>query len=148
MQNTTLHIKTFQELTVDELYELLMVRTEVFVVEQDCVYQDMDGDDKQAIHVWLTEGDKVVALARVCPAGVHLPTISIGRVITTVRGKGYGKQIMLAAIDVAVDHLGATSIDIEAQEYAKGFYEGVGFKQTSDTFMLDGIPHIKMRWGR
>jgi ElaA protein len=120
----------------------------VFVVEQDCVYQDMDGDDKEAIHVWLTEGDKVVALARVCPAGVHLPTISIGRVITTVRGKGYGKQIMLAAIDVAVDHLGATSIDIEAQEYAKGFYEGVGFKQTSDTFMLDGIPHIKMRWER
>ena len=148
MQNTTLHIKTFKQLTVDELYELLRVRTEVFVVEQDCVYQDMDGDDKQAIHVWLTEGDKVVALARVCPAGVHLPTISIGRVITTVRGKGYGKQIMLAAIDVAVDHFGATSIDIEAQEYAKGFYEGVGFKQTSDIFMLDGIPHIKMRWER
>lgn len=148
MQNTTLHIKTFKQLTVDELYELLRVRTEVFVVEQDCVYQDMDGDDKQAIHVWLTEGDKVVALARVCPAGVHLPTISIGRVITTVRGKGYGKQIMLAAIDVAVEHFGATSIDIEAQEYAKGFYEGVAFKQTSDTFMLDGIPHIKMRWGR
>ena len=148
MSNTQLHIKSFQDLTVDELYELLRVRTEVFVVEQDSVYQDMDGDDKQAIHVWLTQDDKVVALARVCPAGVHLPTISIGRVITTVRGKGYGKQIMLAAIDVAVEHFGATSIDIEAQEYAKGFYEGVGFKQTSDTFMLDGIPHIKMRWER
>ena len=148
MKNTKLHIKTFQELTVDELYELLRVRTEVFVVEQDCVYQDMDGDDKDAIHVWLTVGDKIVALARVCPAGVHLPTISIGRVITTVRGKGYGKQIMLAAIDVAVERFGATSIDIEAQEYAKGFYEGVGFKQTSDTFMLDGIPHIKMTWER
>ena len=160
MKNTKLHIKTFQELTVYELYELLRVRSEVFVVEQDCVYQDMDGDDKEAIHVWLTEtvakedeqngdgtdNEKVVALARVCPAGVHLPTISIGRVITTERGKGYGKQIMLAAIDVAQKYFGATSIDIEAQEYAKGFYEGVGFKQTSDTFMLDGIPHIKMRW--
>ncbi|MBR2619099.1 MAG: hypothetical protein IKC81_07350, partial [Paludibacteraceae bacterium] len=67
MQNTTLHIKTFKQLTVDELYELLRVRTEVFVVEQDCVYQDMDGDYKEAIHVWITEGDKVVALARVCP---------------------------------------------------------------------------------
>ena len=155
---------------VDELYELLRVRSEVFVVEQDCVYQDMDGDVKEEIHVGLTEGvtesvtnkeealdgdknkvnrtdnEKVVALARVCPAGVHLPTISIGRVITTVRGKGYGKQIMLAAIDVAQKYFGATSINIEAQEYAKGFYEGVGFKQTSDTFMLDGIPHIKMRW--
>lgn len=160
MSNTQLHIKSFQELTVDELYELLRVRSEVFVVEQDCVYQDMDGDDKEAIHVWLTEtvakkdeqngdgtdNEKVVALARVCPAGVHLPTISIGRVITTVRGMGYGKQIMLAAIDVAVERFGATSIDIEAQEYAKGFYQGVGFKQTSSTFMLDGIPHIKMRW--
>lgn len=152
-----LHIKKFNELTVDELYALLRVRTEVFVVEQNCVYQDMDGDDKDAIHVWLTEGvseeeklegEKVVALARVCPAGVHLPTISIGRVITTERGKGYGKQIMLAAIDVAVEYFGASSIDIEAQEYAKGFYEGVGFKQTSDTFMLDGIPHIKMTWER
>ena len=146
MLETTLHIKTFNELTVDELYALLRVRSEVFVVEQDCVYQDMDGDDKEAIHVWLTVGDKIVALARVCPAGVHLPTISIGRVITTERGKGYGKQIMLAAIDVAVERFGASSIDIEAQEYAKGFYEGVGFKQTSDTFMLDNIPHIKMRW--
>ena len=148
MLETTLHIKTFNELTVDELYALLRVRSEVFVVEQDCVYQDMDGDDKEAIHVWITEGEKLVALARVCPAGVHLPTISIGRVITTVRGKGYGKQVMLAAIDVAVEHFGATSIDIEAQEYAKGFYEGVGFKQTSNTFMLDGIPHIKMTWER
>ena len=141
-------MKTFNELTVDELYALLRVRSEVFVVEQNCVYQDMDGDDRDAIQMWLTVGDKIVALARVCPAGVHLPTISIGRVITTERGKGYGKQIMLAAIDVAVEHFGATSIDIEAQEYAKGFYESVGFKQTSDTFMLDGIPHIKMRWER
>ena len=105
-----LHKKTFGGLTLDELYELLRVRSEVFVVEQNCVYQDMDGDDKEAIHVWITEGEKVVALARVCPAGVHLPTISIGRVITTERGKG--------------------------------------FKQTFDTFMLDGIPHIKMTWER
>ena len=148
MLETTLHIKTFNELTVDELYALLRVRSEVFVVEQNCVYQDMDGDDRDAIHMWLIVGDKIVALARVCPAGVHLPTISIGRVITTERGKGYGKQIMLAAIDVAVERFGATSIDIEAQEYAKGFYESVGFKQTSDTFMLDGIPHIKMKWER
>ena len=70
--------------------------------------------------------------------------ISIGRVITTVPGKGYGKQIMLHAIDAAKEHFGAKQIDIEAQEYAKGFYESVGFKQSSDTFMLEGIPHIKM----
>ena len=139
-----LHQKSFRELTTDELYELLRVRSEVFVVEQNCVYQDMDGDDQDSIHLWLTLAGKVVALARVCPAGTHMKEISIGRVITSVRGKGYGKQIMLHAIDAAVEHFHATSIDIEAQEYAKGFYESVGFKQSSDTFMLDGIPHIKM----
>lgn len=114
-----LHKKTFQELTTDELYELLRVRSEVFVVEQNCVYQDMDGDDQKSIHLWLTVADKIVALARVC---------------------------MLYAINAAIEHFGATLIDIEAQEYAKEFYESVGFKQSSDTFMLDGIPHIKMTW--
>ena len=143
---TVLHKKIFKELTTNELYELLRVRSEVFVVEQNCAYQDLDGDDQKSIHLWLTVEDKVVALARVCPAGTHLKEISIGRVITTERGKGYGKQIMLHAIDAAVEYFGATIIDIEAQEYAKGFYERVGFRQSSDTFILDGIPHIKMTW--
>jgi len=141
------HEKTFQQLTTDELYELLRVRSEVFVVEQNCVYQDLDGDDQQSIHLWLTIAGKVVAVARVCPAGTHMKEISIGRVITTERGKGYGKQIMLRAIDAAIAYFGATHIDIEAQEYARGFYEGVGFRQSSEPFMLDGIPHIKMTWG-
>ena len=109
-----LYKKTFHELTVDELYELLRVRSEVFVVEQNCVYQDMDGDDQKAIHLWLTVVDKVVALARVCPAGTHMEEVSIGRVITTERGKGYGKQIMLHAIDAAIGHFDAKRIDIEA----------------------------------
>ena len=145
-QELVLHKKSFQELSVDELYELLRVRSEVFVVEQNCVYQDMDGDDQKSIHLWLTMAGKVVALARVCPAGTHMKEISIGRGITTERGKGYGKQIMLHAIDAAREHFGAKLIDIEAQEYAKGFYENVGFQQSSDTFMLDDIPHIKMTW--
>ena len=117
-----LHKKTFPELTVDELYELLRVRSEVFVVEQDCVYQDMDGDDQASIHLWLTEEDKVVALCRV------------------------GKQIMQEGIAAARECFGATVIDIEAQEYAKGFYEQVGFRQSSEPFILDGIPHIQMTW--
>ena len=144
--NLTLHKKIFQELTTDELYELLRVRSDVFVVEQNFVYQDLDYDDQKSIHLWLTHDEKVVALARVCPAGTHMKEISIGRVITTERGKGYGKQIMLQAINAAVEHFCATHIDIEAQEYAKGFYEKVGFRQSSETFMLDGIPHIKMTW--
>ena len=145
-QELVLHKKSFHQLTTDELYELLRVRSEVFVVEQNCVYQDLDGDDRKAIHLWLTQAGKTVALARVCPAGTHMTEISIGRVISTERGKGYGKEILHHAIDAATEHFGATLIDIEAQEYAKGFYESVGFKQSSDTFMLDGIPHIKMTW--
>lgn len=139
-----LNKKTFQELTTAELYELLRIRCEVFVVEQNCPYQDLDYDDQAAIHLWLKDQDRIVALCRVCPAGTHMEEVSIGRVITTVRGKGYGKQIMLAGIEAAREHFGATRIDLEAQEYAKGFYEQVGFKQSSDTFILDGIPHVKM----
>ena len=142
--DSVLHQKSFQKLTVDELYELLRVRSEVFVVEQNCVYQDLDGDDQKSIHLWLTVANKVVALARVCPAGTHMKEVSIGRVITTERGKGYGKRIMLYAIEAAKEHFDAKKIDIEAQEYAKGFYESVGFRQSSETFMLDGISHIKM----
>ena len=141
-----LHRKTFPELTAAELYELLRIRSEVFVVEQDCVYLDLDNDDQPALHLWLTEGGRIVALCRVCPAGTHMEAVSIGRVITTVRGKGYGKQMMLAGIAAAVEHFGAEQIDIEAQEYARGFYEQVGFRQSSDPFILDGIPHIRMTW--
>ena len=143
-KNAVLHEKTFKELTVDELYELLRIRADVFVVEQDCVYQDLDGDDQRAIHLWLTVEGKTVALCRVCPAGTHMKEVSIGRVITTERGKGYGKQIMLAAIDTAIHIFNARQIDLEAQEYARGFYENAGFVQSSESFILDGIPHIKM----
>ncbi len=140
------HIKRFDELTTNELYALLHVRNEVFVVEQNCVYQDLDFHDQQSLHLWLTVGDEIVALCRVCPAGVHMSNVCIGRVITTRRGKGYGKKIMLDAIEAAQTEFGAMRIDIEAQEYAKGFYEKVGFRQSSDTFQLDGLPHIKMTW--
>lgn len=141
-----LHKKWFSELTTQELYELLRVRSDVFVVEQDCVYQDLDYDDQPALHLWLTEEDRIVALCRVCPAGTHMEEVSIGRVITTVRGKGYGRQIMLEGIEAAKEHFGAKRMDIEAQEYAKGFYEQVGFRQSSEPFILDGIPHIKMTY--
>lgn len=141
-----LHKKRFDDLTNHELYELLRVRSEIFVVEQNCVCQDMDNDDQKAIHVWLTVDGKVMAIARVFPAGIHLKEASIGRVVTVEHGKGYGKQIMLFAIETVIKEFNATRIEIEAQEYAKGFYEKVGFKQSSDTFLLDGIEHIKMTW--
>ncbi len=142
-----LYIKRFSELTVDELYALLHVRSEVFVVEQDCVYQDLDYDDQKSIHLWLAdENGKILSMARVCPAGVHMERVSIGRMITTVRGKGYGLRIMRRAVNVAKEYFNADQVDIEAQEYAKVFYEKVGFKQSSEPFILDGIPHIKMTY--
>ena len=141
-----LHKKSFSELTTDELYELLRIRSEVFVVEQNCVYQDLDYDDQKSVHLWLTKDGNVVALCRVCPAGTHMEEVSIGRVITTERGKGYGKRIMLEGIQAAQERFGAKRIDIEAQEYARGFYEQVGFRQSSEPFILDGIPHIRMTW--
>ena len=142
-----LYIKRFSELTTDELYALLQVRSEVFVVEQNCVYQDLDYHDQVSIHLWLADSDgKILSMARVCPAGVHMEQISIGRVITTVRGKGYGLRIMREAIGVAKRYFEAETIDIEAQEYAKLFYEMVGFEQSSQPFILDGIPHIKMSY--
>ena len=142
-----LYIKRFPELTTDELYALLQVRSEVFVVEQNCVYQDLDYADPASIHLWLADSDgKILSMARVCPAGVHMEQISIGRVITTERGKGYGLRIMREAIGVARRYFDAETIDIEAQEYAKPFYEMVGFEQSSEPFILDGIPHIKMSY--
>jgi len=146
MNSARLHVKHFAELTVDELYELLRIRSQVFVVEQNCVYQDLDGDDRPALHLWLTADGQTVATCRVCPANTHMHEVSIGRVVTTVHGMGYGRAIMLAAIEAARHHFGACRIDLEAQEYAKGFYERVGFGQSSPVFMLDGIPHIKMTW--
>ena len=141
-----LFVKRFSQLTIDELYALLHVRSEVFVVEQNCVYQDLDFDDQNSIHVWLADDNgNILAMSRVCPAGTHMSEVSIGRVITTVRGKGYGLKVMRSSIQAAIDYFNADKIDIEAQEYAKQFYEKVGFKQSSEPFILDGIPHIKMR---
>ncbi len=141
-----LHIKTFDQLTTSELYALLRVRSEVFVVEQDCVYQDVDNNDQTAIHIWLTRGDKVVAMCRICPEGTKMAHTSIGRVVTTERGKGYGMLVMKIAILTVKDRIpSARHIDIEAQLTKLKFYERLGFVATSDSFMMEGLLHINMR---
>ena len=141
-----LHIKTFDQLTTSELYALLRVRSEVFVVEQDCVYQDLDGNDQTAIHIWLTKGDKIVAMCRICPEGTKMPNTSIGRVITTERGKGYGMLIMKVAINTVMERIpNASHIEIEAQLTKQKFYERLGFVATSESFMMEGLMHIEMR---
>lgn len=142
-----LHVKHFDELTVNELYALLKLRAEVFVVEQNCVYQDLDDDDQSALHLWITDSrGSIMAMARVCAAGTHMPRVSVGRVIAVVRRKGYGQDIVRCAVEAAVSEFGAGAIDIEAQQYTMHMYEKIGFRATSGVFLLDGIPHIKMTY--
>ncbi|WP_426351220.1 GNAT family N-acetyltransferase [Alloiococcus sp. CFN-8] len=137
-------IKRFEELTVDELYEILKVRVSVFVVEQECPYQEVDEKDKNAYHVFIKGNEGIKAYLRVLDKGISFEEVSIGRVLTTERGIGLGDKILEKGIEVAKEKMNADKIRIEAQCYAKGFYERFGFKQVSDEFLEDGIPHIEM----
>ena len=137
-------IKHFNELTADELYEILAARAEVFVVEQNCAYQDLDGIDKNAYHVYYKEDGKIVAYLRVIDKGERLDEVSIGRVISLKRRCGLGSALIREGLRVAKEKFGATKVKIGAQLYAKPFYESVGFKQISGEYLEDGIPHIYM----
>ena len=139
-----LTVKHFSELNAKELFEIYKLRVSVFVVEQECPYQEVDDADRSAYHVWLRDEDGIEAYARVLPAGVAFPTAAIGRVIAVKRRCGLGTKIVAAAIDTARDRLGADKITIEAQTYARSLYEKAGFRQTSEEFLEDGIPHIRM----
>lgn len=142
-----LTVKYFDELGLREYHELLKLRCSVFVVEQESPYQEVDDADLEALHLYFRDEDgALAAYARVLPAGVTHPTASIGRVIAACRGKGDGRRIMEEALRVAEEELGADVITIEAQVQARGFYEKLGFVQTSDEFDDGGIPHIEMQW--
>lgn len=137
-------IKRFEELTLYELYEILKVRVSVFVVEQECTYQEVDEKDKKAYHVFIKDNEVIKAYLRVLDKGISFDEVSIGRVLTTERGIGLGDKILEKGIEVAKEKMNADKIRIEAQCYAKGFYERFGFEQVSDEFLEDGIPHIEM----
>ncbi|CAM1338899.1 GNAT family N-acetyltransferase [Tenacibaculum aestuarii] len=139
-------IKTFQELTTSELYELLQLRSEVFVVEQDCVYQDIDGKDLKALHVLGEKEGKIVGYTRLFNSGEYFNTPSIGRVVVkeSERKYGYGHDLIKASIKAIVDNYNETTITISAQTYLQKFYESHGFKQIGEGYLEDGIPHIRM----
>ncbi len=140
-----LHVKTYDELTKDELYALLHLRSKVFIVEQDCVYQDLDYNDQTAVHLWLTHEGQMVAMGRICPAGTKMGGLSIGRIISAERGRGYGKAIMQAALDETVKRFPSVKrIEIEAQADKQGFYESFGFRATSEPFMYEQRLHMNM----
>lgn len=137
-------VKAFQDLSVDELYEILRLRAEVFVVEQNCVYQDLDEVDRDAYHVYLKDKGEIVAYLRVVDKGKRLDEVSVGRVISLKRRCGFGSALMQEGIKVAKEKFGAKKIKVGAQCYAVPFYESVGFRQISGEYMEDGIPHVYM----
>lgn len=137
-------VRKFQELTLDELYEILQIRSAVFVVEQNCVYQDLDDVDKEAYHVFLREEGKIMGYARVVDKGKRLDEVSVGRVISLKRRCGVGSTLMKTALSVAKERFGAEKVMVGAQVYALPFYESVGFRVISEEYLEDGIPHVYM----
>ena len=136
-------IKTFEQLNTYELYEILRVCAAVFVVEQNCAYQDVDGIDRRAVHAFLRDEDGIRAYLRVFEKDEH--TAQMGRMLTVERGAGLGGRLLKEGIRIARDVLKKESLYIEAQCYATGFYEREGFHITSEEFLEDGIPHVEMR---
>lgn len=137
-------IKPFDKLTTQELFNIYKLRVDVFVVEQQCPYHEVDDIDTISHHIYLqNDNSKILAYCRLYEQEVRY---HIGRVIASPKHKGYGTQIMKTALEFATEELHADSIIIEAQTYAKNFYEKLGFTQTSEPFVEDGIPHIRMKY--
>jgi len=139
-------VKKFSELKLAELYDILQLRSEVFVVEQDCVYQDIDGKDNQALHIIGSKNDKIVAYTRCFKPGFYFDEASIGRVVVkdSERKFGYGHDIMNASDKAIKEHFNTTNIKLSAQQYLIKFYESHGYQTTGDGYLEDGIPHIAM----
>ncbi len=139
-------VKTFDSLTPHELYAILRLRSEVFVVEQNCVFQDMDNKDQSCYHLMGWKDGLLIAYTRLVPPGVSYEEVSIGRVVTSsaARRSGAGKILIQRSIDELEKLYGKSIIRIGAQLYLKKFYETFGFKQTGDVYDEDGIDHIHM----
>lgn len=140
--------KTFNELTNEELYAILKIRVDIFVVEQECPYPELDNFDQQAIHYFLKINGEIAANVRILPSGCKYEDVSIGRVLVAekFRDRGYAGQMMQRAIDYIVNEWKETRIKLQGQEYLKNFYSNLGFKRVSDIYLEDDIPHVDMIW--
>lgn len=145
--NIEFKIKPFAALSTSELYEILKLRIEVFVVEQNCIYQDIDGKDSKAIHVLGYYNGDLAAYCRIFDAGYYFDETSIGRVIVSpkYRDKKFGHDLMKVAIDAVEANFNKKQITISAQMYLQKFYESHGFVKTSEMYLEDDIPHIQMK---
>ena len=147
MNKITWACKHFKDLTTEELYEIFRLRIAVFIVEQNCPYQDADGKDLKAFHLMGFDKDKeLVAHSRILPPTISYKEVSIGRVVTSqkVRRSGAGKILMERSMEFIKKEFGKVPVRIGAQKYLQTFYEGLGFVREGDEYMEDGIPHIIM----
>jgi len=146
MNTIKFYTKTFKQLTKEELYKILRLRAEVFVVEQDCAYQDVDNKDQKALHILGYKNEKLLAYARIFKPNDYFKLASIGRVVVVKKERKhqYGYQLMEASIMAINMHFNEHAIAISAQEHLEGFYNKLNFKRKSKSYLEDGIPHIKM----
>ena len=138
--------KTFYELDTEDLYQILRLRSEVFVVEQDCVYQDIDDKDKSAIHLYYKVNDEIIAYTRIFKGGDYYENPSVGRVVVSKkeRRKDLGKKIMTDSIEYIKQNIKGEKIELSAQKYLNKFYEDLGFYKIGEDYLEDGIPHQRM----
>lgn len=147
MKKITWHYKSFQDLTALELYKIIQQRINVFIIEQDCIYQDCDSKDLVSDHLWAEVDGELAAYCRIVPPNVSYKNdVSIGRVISNLkfRGQNFGRQLLIYALEVLDNQSEGISVRISAQLYLKKFYESFGFEQVSDEYLEDDIPHIEM----
>ena len=139
-------IKYFHELTTQELYNILQLRSEVFVVEQNCIYQDIDGKDQKAAHIFIEQNKDILAYSRIFDESEYFENPSIGRVVVKKekRGKELGKKIMIEGAKYIKATFTNKKIEISAQKYLKDFYSELGYEFTGNEYLEDGIPHIRM----
>lgn len=139
-------VKAFEELTVQELYGLLRLREQVFIIEQNCIYPDLDNKDQKALHVLGKLNGQIIAYSRLFKSGDYFDTASIGRVVndSSVRGQKVGYQLMQESIKNIKDKFGETTITISAQAYLLKFYQSLGFEVQGEGYLEDGIPHNRM----
>ena len=139
-------VKKYSELSIEELYQILRLRSEVFVVEQDCIYQDLDNKDQISVHIFIKEKHEIVAYTRIFKSGDYYKNPSIGRVVVSKkkRGKELGKKIMISSIDYIKENLKGDKIELSAQKYLDKFYKDLGFYKIGEDYLEDGIPHQRM----
>ena len=138
--------KTFYELDTEDLYQILRLRSAVFVVEQDCVYQDIDNKDQNAIHLYYKENNEIVAYTRIFKAGHYYENPCIGRVVVSKKNRGndLGKKIMIDSVEYIKQNIKGEKIELSAQKYLDKFYKDLGFYKIGEDYLEDGIPHQRM----